>query len=132
MRLAALDEAASGGPPSRRDVEPALRAHLCRCTGLADHRRGGLRRARHRRGRPLPRRPGPATPLLAAWRAQVEGPAFQVSGPDVVLGGGGFADDTAPPGALVQLGADAPLAPDLRTARRGPRPQSRAATAPCP
>ena len=33
MRLAALDGAASGGPPSRRDVEAGLRAHLCRCTG---------------------------------------------------------------------------------------------------
>ena len=46
------------------------------------------------------------------------GPAFQTSGPDVVLGGGGFADDAAPPGALVQLGVDAPLAPLCR--RPGP------------
>ena len=77
--------------------------------------------------------PGPARrdPLLAAWRAQVEGPAFQISGPDVVLGGGGFADDTAPAGALVQLGADAPLAPGVRAARAGAgRVQGRNSTVP--
>jgi xanthine dehydrogenase small subunit len=39
------------------------------------------------------------------WRAQLEGSAFQSSGRDIVLGRGGFADDWAPPGALVQLGA---------------------------
>ena len=61
--------------------------------------------------------PGSRDPVLAAWRAQVEGPAFQHSGADVVLGGGGFADDRAPADAVVQLGADAPLAPDLRAAR---------------
>ena len=44
-------------------------------------------------------------PLLASWRAQIEGRAFQGTGPEVVLGGGGFADDVAPAGALVQLGA---------------------------
>ncbi len=69
--------------------------------------------------------------MLAAWRAQVEGPAFQTSGPDVVLGGGGFADDSAPPGALVQLGDDAPLAPSLRAARAGSgRVQGRNSTVP--
>ena len=69
--------------------------------------------------------------MLAAWRAQVEGPAFQSSGPDVVLGGGGFADDSAPPDALVQLGADGPLAPSLRAARAGSgRVQGRNSTVP--
>ena len=69
--------------------------------------------------------------MLAAWRAQVEGPAFQSSGPDVVLGGGGFADDSAPPDALVQLGADGPLAPGLRAARAGSgRVQGRNSTVP--
>ena len=47
--------------------------------------------------------PGARDPLLAAWRAQIEGSAFQSSGPDTVLGGGGFADDTAPRGALVAV-----------------------------
>jgi xanthine dehydrogenase small subunit len=49
----------------------------------------------------------------------------------VVLGGGGFADDAAPPGALVQLGVDAPLAPSLRAARAGSgRVQGRNSTVP--
>ena len=78
-------------------------------------------RARRRRGRAVCPRPRPSSrdPLLAAWRAQAEGPAFQTSGADVVLGGGGFADDESPPGARVQLGAEAPLAPDFRSARMG-------------
>ncbi len=73
----------------------------------------------------------PRNPVSAAWRAQVEGPAFQSSGPDVVLGGGGFADDSAPPGALLQLGADAPLALGIRAARAGSaRTQGRNSTVP--
>jgi len=116
MRLAALDGATSGGPPSRRDVEAGLRAHLCRCTGWQSIVEAACD-ALGIGATPAAAAPGSRDPMFASWRAQVEGPAFQVSGPGVVLGGGGFADDTAPPGALVQLGADAPLAPDLRTAR---------------
>jgi hypothetical protein len=49
----------------------------------------------------------------------------------VVLGGGGFADDAAPPDALLQLGADAPLAPGIRAARtRIGRVQGRNSTVP--
>src|SRR5271156_2689905 len=33
LRLAALEGGPSGNPPTRRDIESALRAHLCRCTG---------------------------------------------------------------------------------------------------
>ena len=56
----------------------------------------------------------------------------RVSGPDVVLGGGGFADDTAPPGALVAARCRRdPSRPSLRAARAGPRPACRAATARC-
>jgi len=118
LRLAALETAGPGPAPTRRDVEGALRAHLCRCTGwqsileAADLVLGSSEEA-----------PGPAVSarardsLLAAWRAQVEGPAFQHSGADIVLGGGGFADDGAPADSSVQLGADGPLAPDLRAAR---------------
>ncbi len=69
--------------------------------------------------------------MLAAWRAQVEGPAFQTSGPDVVLGGGGFADDDAPADALVQLGVAAPLTAGLRAARAASgRVQGRNSTVP--
>ena len=49
----------------------------------------------------------------------------------MVLGAGGFADDTAPPEARVQLGADADLAPSLRAARaRSGRVQGRNSTVP--
>ncbi len=111
MRLAALEalSAETGGRAInaspmelRRDVEAGLRAHLCRCTGwqsiveaavdvLGDATGTGRVGAGD----------GPIrNQLLAGWRAQVEGPSFQSSGTDVVLGGGGFADDSAPADAL--------------------------------
>jgi aerobic-type carbon monoxide dehydrogenase small subunit (CoxS/CutS family) len=110
LRLASLEK--GGRPVTRQAVESALLAHLCRCTGWqsiveAGCAALGLDGPEH----PGPEHPGPgeavrtADPLLASWRAQIEGPAFQNSGPHVVLGGGGFADDSAPEGALVQLGA---------------------------
>jgi aerobic-type carbon monoxide dehydrogenase small subunit (CoxS/CutS family) len=128
MRLAALEGGAARRGTTGHDIESSLRAHLCRCTGwqsiveaaadaLEPHPvlAGGRRR----------------DPVLAAWRAQLEGPAFQSSGPDVVLGGGGFADDSAPSDALVQLGADAPLTRGFRAARaRGGRVQGRNSTVP--
>ncbi len=130
LRLAALEGAGTGRPPTRRDIEAALRAHLCRCTGwqsIVDAACSVLGVD----GAAGPPAGEPRNPVLAAWRAQVEGPAFQTSGPDVVLGGGGFADDSAPSGALVQLGADAPLAPGLRTARAASgRVQGRNSTVP--
>jgi xanthine dehydrogenase small subunit len=130
LRLAALEGAASGRPPTRRDIESALRAHLCRCTGwqsIVDAACSALGVD----GAASPSDGDPRNPVLAAWRAQVEGPAFQSSGPDVVLGGGGFADDSAPSDALVQLGADGPLAIGLRAARAGGgRVQGRNSTVP--
>ena len=130
LRLAALEGAGTGRPPTRRDIEAALRAHLCRCTGwqsIVDAACSVLGVD----GAAGPPAGEPRNPVLAAWRAQVEGPAFQTSGPDVVLGGGGFADDSAPSGALVQLGADAPLARGLRTARAASgRVQGRNSTVP--
>ena len=133
LRLAALEAAGPGRAASRRDVEGALRAHLCRCTGwqsileAAERALGPADGSAAASGAPGPAR----DPLLAAWRAQLEGPAFQHSGADVVLGGGGFADDGAPPGAAVQLGADAPLAADLRAARAATgRVQGRNSTVP--
>jgi hypothetical protein len=128
MRLAALEETGARRGTTRRDVESSLRAHLCRCTGwqsIVEAAEDALGPGVGPSGR------APRNPVLAAWRAQVEGPAFQSSGPDVVLGGGGFADDTAPPDALVQLGADAPLARGLRAARTGTgRVQGRNSTVP--
>jgi xanthine dehydrogenase small subunit len=139
MRLAALEE---GGVDARgrtkntspmelrRDIEAGLRAHLCRCTGwqsIVEAAQDVLGNASEGGG------VGAAdevirNPLLAAWRAQLEGPAFQSSGTDVVLGDGGFADDTAPADALLQLGAESPLASDIRAAREGIGRQGRNST----
>jgi aerobic-type carbon monoxide dehydrogenase small subunit (CoxS/CutS family) len=140
MRLAVLDADAAGnrgrGRPDsaaevRREVEAGLRAHLCRCTGWQSIVDAALDVLGHRGGEPSGDDTERRDPLLASWRAQLEGPAFQSSGIDVVLGAGGFADDTAPPGALLQLGADAPLASDIRTARlRLGRVQGRNSTVP--
>ncbi len=115
MRLAALGTEPGARHPTRRDIEAGLRAHLCRCTGWqsiveAAEDALGLTDA-------TAFDEAQRDPILAAWRAQVEGPYAQTSGPDVVLGGGGFADDASPPGSLVQLGAETPLASSVRAAR---------------
>jgi aerobic-type carbon monoxide dehydrogenase small subunit (CoxS/CutS family) len=134
MRLAALEaEGAEGSGRAkrvsamelRRDIEAGLRAHLCRCTGwqsIVEAAMDVLGDASEPGGSAY------RDPLLAGWRAQLEGPAFQSSGTDVVLGGGGFADDTAPAGALLQLGDGAPLASDIRAAREGTGRQGRNST----
>jgi xanthine dehydrogenase small subunit len=133
MRLAALEPTTTGQSSTRDDIEAALRAHLCRCTGwqtiveaacavlgvtdaaFADERDGS----------------GGRDPVLAAWRAEVEGGGLQTSGHDVVLGGGGFADDGSPADALLQLGAGTPLADGFRAARAGAgRVQGRNSTVP--
>ncbi len=132
MRLTALEAAGGATPPSRLDVESALRAHLCRCTGwqpIVDAACSVLGSADP--PPPFVGGEGVRDPLLAAWRSEVEGSAMQRSGTDVVLGDGGFADDGAPSDALVQLGADGPLDPGLRAARaRVGRIQGRNSTVP--
>ena len=89
-RLAAL-----GPRPEAGQVESALLAHLCRCTGwrtIVDAALGS------------PPGSGPVSdPADSARRAELEGRTAQRTGPDVVLGGGGFADDGAPPGCLVAV-----------------------------
>jgi aerobic-type carbon monoxide dehydrogenase small subunit (CoxS/CutS family) len=123
LRLASLE--AGSRPVTRQAVESALLAHLCRCTGwqsiveaaCAALGLDGLDGPEHPGSDEAARAPDP---LLASWRAQIEGPAFQSSGSDVVLGGGGFADDSAPAGALVQLGAaETAPADSLGAARAG-------------
>jgi hypothetical protein len=119
LRLASLE--AASRPVTRQAVESALLAHLCRCTGWQSIVEAACA-ALGLDGTAHPGLGDPARapdPLLASWRAQIEGPAFQSSGPDVVLGGGGFADDTAPAGALVQLGAETAPAASLGAARAG-------------
>ncbi|HEX2039632.1 MAG TPA: 2Fe-2S iron-sulfur cluster-binding protein [Acidimicrobiales bacterium] len=81
--------ATAGGPP-----EQALLAHLCRCTGWQTI----LEAARSLDAE------HPARDLeAAARRAAVEGGVPQAVGPQVALGAAGFADDTAPPDALVAV-----------------------------
>jgi aerobic-type carbon monoxide dehydrogenase small subunit (CoxS/CutS family) len=91
LRAAALVERGKTAPS---DVERALSAHLCRCTGwrtIVDAITGDVRPEAGRR-------------LSAATtRATLEGDTPQRVGPDVPAGGGGFAEDTAPADALVAV-----------------------------
>jgi aerobic-type carbon monoxide dehydrogenase small subunit (CoxS/CutS family) len=77
-----------------RDLDRALAAHLCRCTGwhtVYDAIQGVAA-------------PGAARDLeAAARRAELEGGVAQVVRADVPLGGAPFADDTAPRDALVAV-----------------------------
>jgi xanthine dehydrogenase small subunit len=89
VRLAALE--AKGG----RDVERALAAHLCRCTGW--------RTIVEAFGAYGHVQPSPRDLGAASRRATIEGGAPQQVGPEVILGRAGFADDTAPADALVAV-----------------------------
>jgi xanthine dehydrogenase small subunit len=97
MRMAALDPA---DRHSAGAVRQALLGHLCRCTGwqpIVDAVGSYPEAGRHDRLR--------TARLGAARRAEIEGRVAQDSGGDVALGRGGFADDVAPPDALVALRA---------------------------
>jgi xanthine dehydrogenase small subunit len=99
VRLAGL-AAKGAGPGDTAAVEQALLAHLCRCTGwrtILDAwslHTGGPGAGAAVAGRDLG---------AAAARAGIEGRTRQRVAPDVALGHGGFADDEAPPGALVAV-----------------------------
>ncbi len=122
MRLAALDG------HERRAVDQAMLAHLCRCTGWQTIREATVA------VRSGAARPSPASSEGATRRAGLEGRAPQRVGPDVALGRGGFADDLAPPDALVaMLAADGSwvVADDVATARAATgKLQGRRTTAP--
>jgi hypothetical protein len=85
-------------------VEQALLAHLCRCTGWRT-----ILDAWSAYGEPVGptagRRVGspPRGREAAGRRATIEGRTPQRVDPEVPLGHGGFADDTAPAGALVAV-----------------------------
>jgi aerobic-type carbon monoxide dehydrogenase small subunit (CoxS/CutS family) len=89
MRLAALDASAT-----RDEVDRALLAHLCRCTGWKTIEEAFS----------CPDA-SPRDLAGAERRAALEGHTPQRVGADVVFGHGGFADDTAPPDALVAVPA---------------------------
>jgi len=93
VRLSAL-RAKGVAPDDADSVAKALLAHLCRCTGwrtIAEaYAAFGVSH--------------PARDLEAAGRrATIEGGVAQRVGPDVPLGEGGFADDSAPLDALVSV-----------------------------
>ncbi len=92
MRAAALVERGRTGPG---DIERALAAHLCRCTGW----RTVIDAITPTQRSPVSGRRVDA----AATRAALEGGVDQRVGPDVPLGQGGFADDTAPADAVVAV-----------------------------
>ena len=104
VRLDALRAKSSGtGPPTRPAVDRALAAHLCRCTGWQTiHEAWDLVAGRPDGGTPVAVSAGRDLDA-AARRAEIEGHAAQAVGPDIAAGGGGFADDTAPVGALVAV-----------------------------
>ncbi len=93
-RLAAL-----GTDPSADQVDSALLAHLCRCTGwrtIIDAATGAV---------PAGSVGSSGAGSGADRRASIEGGGPQRGGPETVRGRGGFADDTAPPGCLVAVPA---------------------------
>jgi aerobic-type carbon monoxide dehydrogenase small subunit (CoxS/CutS family) len=92
MRAAALSEEQRTSPEACRR---ALLAHLCRCTGWQP-----VVDSIVHVGEPTPRG---RSAEAAARRARLEGGVEQVVGADVAMGRGGFADDTAPPDALVAV-----------------------------
>ena len=110
VRLAA---AAAKGRLGRAAVDQALLAHLCRCTGWQTIHEAAALVAGDATGAGDT---GDATSAggasngrdldAAARRATLEGGAPQRVGADVVLGEGGFADDTAPADALVAVRGD--------------------------
>jgi xanthine dehydrogenase small subunit len=108
MRLAA--EGRSGGSPNagtEDQVERALLAHLCRCTGWQTIEEAArIVRDEEQLDPRSGTSSGSDRDLEAAGaRATLEGGAVQRVGTDVVLGLAGFADDTTPPDASVAVPA---------------------------
>jgi aerobic-type carbon monoxide dehydrogenase small subunit (CoxS/CutS family) len=107
---------AKGAAPSdHAAVEQALLAHLCRCTGwrtildawdAATGPAAAPGTADAHGGDPSPGASGSGAGRSlerAGERATIEGGVAQAVSPAVALGHGGFADDTAPAGALVAV-----------------------------
>ncbi len=109
MRAAALPAEKRTSPEA---IRRALLAHLCRCTGWQP-----VVESIVHVGEPAPA----ARSIEAATRrALLEGGVEQAVGAEVALGRGGFADDTAPVGALVALrsvGGDWVVGETLHAAR---------------
>lgn len=95
-RLAALP-----GDVGVPQVESALLAHLCRCTGWRSVVEAALAPADTTVDPALA--PAETAETARSARATLEGGVPQEIGPGSVGGGGGFADDLAPEGCLVAL-----------------------------
>jgi aerobic-type carbon monoxide dehydrogenase small subunit (CoxS/CutS family) len=117
MRLAAV---AGDAPVSDLQVDQALLAHLCRCTGWQTIVEAARQVVGDVAGAVADRPGGDHRDLaMAAARAGIEGGVPQRVGPEVVLGDAGFADDGCPPGALVAVvdGDDYAVSGSLPAAR---------------
>jgi xanthine dehydrogenase small subunit len=79
-------------------VHRALKSHLCRCTGWTP-----ILDAAQSMAAGTPVDLAPLSSPRAQQRAQLEGRSAQTLGPEVALGGGGFASDTAPRTALFAI-----------------------------
>jgi len=134
LRLVGSAGSGPAGADHEAGVRRALSAHLCRCTGWQTIEEAAeIARAATACGRAVSPMDG-RDPESAARRARVEGGTDQVVGPEVALGRGGFADDSAPHGALVAVpdgdGGYA-VAPTLAAARsRAGKIQGRRSTEP--
>ena len=111
VRLAGLR--AKGGDADEAAVGRALAAHLCRCTGWRTILRGLARRSGWAAVAPR------ATSRRRAGGPRSRAAARSGSDPEVALGEGGFADDTAPADALVAVPDGARRLVGRRDARRG-------------
>ncbi len=95
VRLEAL-RAKGGDPEDLGPVHQALLAHMCRCTGWQTITETWVRIHSDE--------PDPQRDLEAAGRrATIEGGANQSVSPEIALGLGGFAADTAPEGSLIAV-----------------------------
>ncbi|HXQ59081.1 MAG TPA: 2Fe-2S iron-sulfur cluster-binding protein [Acidimicrobiales bacterium] len=109
MRLASLEQ--RGKAVDDDAVRTALAAHLCRCTGwcsILDAAARVFGTGSAPTGAAGPGGTGDGTEGrrdlgAAGRRATLEGGSVQTVGPAVALGGGGFADDSAPADALVAV-----------------------------
>jgi aerobic-type carbon monoxide dehydrogenase small subunit (CoxS/CutS family) len=104
-RLVAAEEVAArrGGTLDQQGVGQALLAHLCRCTGWQTIFEAASAATAGADGAPVDEARYERDVARSAQRAAIEGHARQRVGPDIALGAGGFADDTAPPDALVAV-----------------------------
>ncbi|MCP4131172.1 MAG: hypothetical protein GY754_09345, partial [bacterium] len=97
VRLDSLSQKVGADGAERTQLDRALAAHLCRCTGW--HTIHEAWDWFHDGTEPESNRDLAA----ATERATVESGGPQVVSPDMALGRGGFADDSAPPDALVAV-----------------------------